>query len=291
MSASPDKISSATVRSSSASTVIGISLVLFMMGLLGLLLLNAKKLADYVRENLRVEVYLSPDASNADIAQLQQTFSGMAQIKQVLFISKAEAARKLQADLGEDFISFLGYNPLSNSFSLAVKAQSATPDQLAKLASTVSAVPLVTDVRYSRDLVTQINHNTRNIALVLLGFSVLLLLISIALINNTIRLSIYSQRFIIKTMQLVGAKTSFIRRPFLIKGTLNGLYAAFIASLLLAGVVYLGKQQFPDLFGMQDMVMYGQVFAGTVVLGIAIAWISTLLAVRKYIRLKTDEVY
>lgn len=291
MAYQPEKISQRSVRSSSVSTVIGISLVLFMMGSLGLILLNAKKLSEYVKENIQLQVFLKDSINDTEALGFKAELESKNFVKKADFITKAMAAQHLQEELGEDFISFLGYNPLSSSIDVSLRAEFANSANVEQAARNLRAHPYVSEVLYSQDLIAQVNQNTNRIALIMLGFSVLLLLISIALINNTIRLAIYSKRFLIKTMQLVGATPSFIRRPFLLRGTLQGLYASFIAMALIAGLIYMISQELPEFFQLQDITLYGQLFGGVALTGIIIAWISTYLAVRKYVRLKSDEVY
>ena len=286
-----ENISRKSTRSSAVSTVIGISLVLFMLGSLGLILLNAKKLSEYVRENVQLQVFLKETVSDSTALAFEAELNEKNFTRQTVFVNKKMAADKLQEELGEDFVDFLGFNPLSSSIDVFMKAEYASPARVEQLARNLRSHYLVEEVVYSPDLVVQLNQNINRIALIMLGFSALLLLISIALINNTIRLSIYSKRFVIKTMQLVGATPGFIRRPFLVNGMLQGILAAFIALLLIAGLIYLVSSEIPDFFMMQDIVIYSQLFGGVVVMGIIISWISTYLAVRKYIRLKTDEVY
>jgi len=286
-----ENISRKSTRSSAVSTVIGISLVLFMLGSLGLILLNAKKLSEYVRENVQLQVFLKETVSDSTALAFEAELNEKNFTRQTVFVNKKMAADKLQEELGEDFVDFLGFNPLSSSIDVFMKAEYASPARVEQLARNLRSHYLVEEVVYSPDLVAQLNQNINRIALIMLGFSALLLLISIALINNTIRLSIYSKRFVIKTMQLVGATPGFIRRPFLVNGMLQGILAAFIALLLIGGLIYLVSSEIPDFFMMQDIVIYSQLFGGVVVMGIIISWISTYLAVRKYIRLKTDEVY
>lgn len=291
MSSQPDKIARRNVRTSSISTVIGISLVLFMLGTLGLILLNAQKVSEYVKENVQIQVYLYDTIPDSEALAFKAEVTGLNYVKDVKYTGKAEAAQKLQEDLGEDFLTFLGYNPLSPSIDIHLKAEFVTIANVEKAIRNLRSNPMVADVVYNKEQIQQINANAELIALIMLAFSGLLLLISIALINNTIRLAIYSKRFVIKTMQLVGATPSFIRRPFLITGTLQGLYAAFIAMALISGLVYVGRELLPDFFNIQDLILFAEVFGGVILMGIAIAWISTFMAVRKYIRLKSDEVF
>ncbi len=289
--ASTENISRKNTRSSAVSTVIGIALVLFMLGSLGLILLNAKKLSEYVRENVQLQVFFKEAVSDSSAIAFQQELNDKNFTRTTVFVSKTQAAEKLQQELGEDFVDFLGYNPLSSGIDLTLNAEYASPAKVEQLARNLRGHYLVEEVVYSPDLVAQLNQNINRIALIMLGFSALLLIISIALLNNTIRLSIYSKRFVIKTMQLVGATPGFIRRPFLFKGMLQGILAAIIALALIAGLIYFVSSEIPEFFVMQDVVIYAQLFGGVVVMGIIISWISTYLAVRKYIRLKSDEVY
>lgn len=291
MGYNPEKISQQGARTSSISTVIGISLVLFMLGTLGLILLNAQKLSDYVKENMRLHVFFHQDVPDSTALQVQGALNQKNYTRMTEFITREQAAREMEKELGEDFISILDYNPLSSSVNLYLKATYSDSASVGRIVAELRDLPEVKEVDYRPDMMNQVNTNIRKISLVMLAFSSLLLVISIALINNTIRLAIYSKRFLIKTMQLVGATPGFIRRPFLWQGTLQGLYAAVIALLLIAGLLYLLYREVPDLVRFQDFRIYAQLFGGVVVLGVIIAWISTYLAVRKYIRLKSEDVY
>ena len=206
-------------------------------------------------------------------------------------VSKEEAAKKLQQDLGEDFIDFLGFNPLSASITVRLKAEYANGDSLTWIEKELLDTKLVKEVIYQKSLINTINENARTISLGVLMISGLLMTIALALINNTIRLSIYSKRFLIKTMQLVGATQGFIRRPFVLKGIKHGIYGAAIAIALLIGFLYFLQKQLPELAELQDPNMLVSLFATVIILGIIISWISTSLAVRKYLRLKSDDLY
>ncbi len=203
------------LQSSRATALISITLVLLMVGLLGLIVLHAQKLSDYVRENIGFSIIMKENVREAGIVQLQKTLDASRFVKSTEYITPEQAAEELQEELGEDFIGFLGYNPLLPSIELKLRADYTNIDSLEMIESELLANPDVKEIYYQKDLVHLINRNIRRISLVILGFSVLLLVIAIALINNTIRLSVYSKRFIIRTMQLVGATGGFIRRPFL----------------------------------------------------------------------------
>lgn len=291
MASSPDKYAKRRARSSAVSTVIGISLVLFMLGILGILILNAQKLASYVRENIEVQVFLADDLGEAGTLQLRKEIDAEPYSRETEYISKEQAADDLQRELGEDFVSFLGSNPLQAVIDLHLKAEYAHPDSLAAIASALSDREGVVEVVYSPDLVRQINENVNKIGLVLLGFSVLLLLVAIALINNTIRLTIYSKRFIIRSMQLVGATGGFIQRPFIMQGVMQGIYAGLIAILLIMGILYGVRRQIPEFFEINDILMFVKLFVFVALLGITIAGLSTLLAVRRYLRKDARKIF
>lgn len=282
------------LQASALSTIVSISLVLFMLGLVGLILLTSEKLSVIVKENIGFSVYLKENAKEVDIIQIQKSLDASDYVKATEYITKEEAVKILRKDLDpeEDFINFLdGYNPLPPSIDVVLKAQYANPDSIAWIEKELTKSEIVKEVVYSRSLVHLINENVKKISFFILIFGGLLFTIAIALINNTIRLSIYSKRFLIKTMQLVGATKRFIRKPFLIQGISHGIYSALIAIALLIGVLYVAQQEIPELIKFQDIEIIGTLFAIVITLGIFISWISTLLAVRKYLKLKTDELY
>jgi cell division transport system permease protein len=279
------------IFTSQFTTVISITLVLFLMGLFGLIMLHARMLSDYVRENIGMSVMIRDGVSEAGILQLKKTLDGRSYVKSSEYVTRERAAEKLKAELGEDFIGFLGYNPLLPSIELRIRAPYANRDSLAVIERRLTAAPEVKEVFYQKSLVDAINSNIEKIGLVLLGFSTILLFIAIVLINNTIRLSVYARRFIIRSMQLVGATESFIRRPLLLRSILQGFISAVLALLLLMGLVYAAIEEFPALLELQDPLMLVILVAFLFVLGIFISWISTWFAVRKYLRLRTDLLY
>lgn len=286
-----DKYAKRRARSSAASTIIGIALVLFMIGALALLLLNARELSVYVKENIQVQVFLNEEARDVDMIQLKKTIDAEAYPKETRFVSKEEAAKTLQDELGEDFIDFLGFNPLLPSIDIRLRADYAHPDSVAWIASELQQNPMVHEVAYSPDLIQKVYDNVNKISIILLVFSGLLLLVAIALINNTIRLAMYSRRFTIRSMQLVGATQWFIRRPFVWQGMLNGFYAAVIAAGMLTGMIYLAQREVPEFFELQDLETFALVFGIVLLIGIFLSLVSTLLAVGKYLRLKLDDLY
>jgi cell division transport system permease protein len=273
------------------STVISISLVLLMLGLLGLILVHGKKLSNYVKENIVLNVIINEGTKEVDVLALQKQIEGKQYVKSTQYISKELAARNLTEDLGEDFIKFLGYNPLLSSIDIYLKADYANNQSIAVLSKILSKNSLVNEVRYQKSLIDNINQNIRAISLVLLGFGSVLLIIAVALINNTIRLAIYSQRFLIKSMQLVGATRTFIRKPFIIYGILHGLIAGLVAIILLLVTLYFSQQQIPELVILRDYYEFGMVFLIVIGIGIFISGLSTYFAVTKYLKLKSNHLY
>lgn len=291
MSEFQDKYSLRRLKTSYASTIVGITLVLYMLGLLGILILDAKKLSDHVKENIGFTVFLNEDVKEVDILQLQKTLDARAYVKSTEYITSEDAAKDLQKEIGEDFVNFLGYNPLPPSIDVHFKADYTVADSLVSLKAELEKNSYVKEVQYNESMVTGINENLRKASLIILGFSVLLMIISVALINNTIRLSVYSKRFLLRTMQLIGATESFIRRPFILKGFIQGIIASVFAIILLLFTLYFAQKEVPELKELQDAALFIKLFIFVMILGIIISWTSTYFAVRKYLRIKTDYLY
>jgi len=291
MANNEDRLSRRRLQSSTATTIISISLVLFMLGLLGLIVLHAQKLSDYVKENIGFSVIIKEEIKESGIIEFQKKLDLEPFVKSTEYITRERAAKELTDELGEDFVDFLGFNPLLASIDIRLQAAYANNDSLAMLEQKLIANPRVKEVFYHKSLVELVNQNIRRISMVLLAFTAVLMLISIALINNTIRLSVYSKRFIIRSMQLVGATQSFIRKPFLIKSLVHGLISALIAIVLLAVVLYFSRKALPELVDMQDIDMFLSLFAIVTVLGLIITGLSTLFAVRKFLRISQDRLY
>jgi cell division transport system permease protein len=283
--------SSKRVKTIYISTVFGIAMVLLMVGLLGLLLIDANNISRYVKENIVLNIFVDDAAHETDVLQLQKQLDGNPMVKQTIYVSKELAARNLQKDLGEDFVKFLGYNPLSQSLDIYMKADFANNKDIEKFKADLLKNPLVKEVKYQQSLVDKMNENVKSISLIILAFAGIFVVLSVALINNTIRLAIYSQRFLIKSMQLVGATKGFIRKPFILYGIWHGLLGGLIAIVLLVGTLYLAYQQVPDLVFLQTYTEFGLVFVGVVGLGIFISAFSTFLAVNKFLRLKIYDLY
>ncbi|MCO5935739.1 permease-like cell division protein FtsX [Mucilaginibacter sp. RB4R14] len=273
------------------STVFGIAMVLLMIGLLGLILVHANNLSRYVKENIVLNIFMDDSAHETDVLQLQKQLDGNPMVKQTAYVSKELAARNLQKDLGEDFVKFLGYNPLSQSLDIYLKADYANNVGIEKFKVELLKNKLVKEVKYQQSLVDQMNANLTSISLIILAFAGIFIILSVALINNTIRLAIYSQRFLIKSMQLVGATKGFIRKPFLLYGIWHGLLGALISIVILIATLFVANKQIPDLVILQSPAEFGMVFLGIVILGIFISAFSTFLAVNKFLRLKIYDLY
>jgi cell division transport system permease protein len=273
------------------STVISIALVLLMTGLLGLILVHAKNLSNYVKENIVLNIIVNDGAKEVDILALQKQIDANPFVLKSQYVSKELAARNLTKDLGEDFVEFLGYNPLLSSIDVYMKADYANNNSITAFTSQLNKNPLIKEAIYQKSLIDMVNQNIRGIGLIILAFAGILLVIAIALINNTIRLAIYSQRFLIKSMQLVGATKGFIRKPFMAYGILHGLLAGLIAIILLLGILYLAQQQVPEMIILRNWFEFGIVFAGVLGIGILISGLSTYFAVSKFLRLKIYELY
>jgi cell division transport system permease protein len=273
------------------STIFSIALVLVMLGMLGLILVHAKNLSNYVKENIVLNIIVDEGAKETDVLQFQKELDANPAIKQTQYVNKELAARNLTKDLGEDFVNFLGYNPLLSTVDVYLKADYANNKSIEALKAQIGKNPVVKEVIYQSSLIDMVNKNINAISLVILAFAAILLLISIALINNTIRLAIYSQRFLIKSMQLVGATRNFIRRPFVLIAALHGLIAAIIAIIILLGVLFYAQREIPEIVILRNYTEFGFVLLFLVGVGVFITALSTSFAVSKYLRLKIYDLY
>lgn len=277
-------------RTSSVGTVIGITLVLFMLGMLGFLLLNARTLERHFKENVHVDLYLKRDMKEVDVMKFRKKLDQEPFAHETRYVTAEEAAELLKADMGEDFLGVLGANPLLPSIELRIRESHATADSLKWIADHLRQDPRVHEVKYNPVVVENIDANMGKIRWVLLGFSLLLLVIAVALINNTIRLAIYSKRFLIRTMHLVGATGWFIKRPFLGKSLWQGIIASVLAIGLLVGVIRLLIHFQPDLRAIVHPIPLAILLGGVVLAGLVISLLSTWFAVRRYLRMNTDEL-
>jgi cell division transport system permease protein len=291
MSIQENQIVKRRLTSSYLTTVISISLVLFLLGIVGFLILNVQNLSLHVKENIGINIELKDNIREADIQQLRKILDAKKFVKSTDYITKEQAALETQKALGEDFISFLGFNPLPSSIKIKLNAAWANTDSIAKIESELKKFPQVSELYYRKSLIHEINENVKKISIIIFSFTILLFFIALTLINNTIRLSVYSKRFLIHTMQLVGATRGFIRLPFIYKGMYYGLLSAMIAILLLLGTIYVVQNQIEGLIDFVEPDILGLLFAGVIVAGILISSISTFFAVNKYLNVNTDALY
>ncbi|MBS4056004.1 MAG: permease-like cell division protein FtsX [Bacteroidetes bacterium] len=293
MSTRDDQYTRRRLTGSYITSVVSITLVLFMLGLLGLIVINARRLSDHIKENIGFEIIMNEGVKEAGILQLQKTLDASPYVKSTEYITREEATEMLTKDLGEDFIKWLGeeQNPLMPSIDVRFKAAWANNDSLAVIEKKILENSNVKELFYQKSLVHLINKNINRIGVIILGFSVLLLVIAIALINNTIRLSVYSKRFLIRSMQLVGATENFIRKPFIWSSIFQGIIGAIIALLMLTGILYLSVQNIPELALLHEMNTVLIFYAAVFVLGMAISGVSTYFAIGKYLRAKTDKLF
>lgn len=293
MTSKEEKYYRRRINGSYVTSVISITLVLFMLGFLGLIILHANNLSNYIKENIGFEIIMKPDTKEADIVYLQKMLDTEDYVKSTEYITSEEATKRLSEALGEDFIGFLGdeNNPLLPSIDVRFNAGWANSDSLNVIEQSILSKEMVKEVYYQKSLVHLINRNIRKISVILLTFSLLLLLIAMALINNTIRLSVYSRRFIIRSMQLVGATENFIRRPFVLKGFMQGILSAVLALFLITGIMAMLKQNIPELELISSPDLMLALYAFVLLLGLLVSGISTLFAVSKYLNIKTDKLY
>jgi cell division transport system permease protein len=284
-------LSKTKLRSSYLTLVVSVSLVLFLLGVLGLVMINAKELSDYFRESLSFSVMLNDEAKEADIRMLQKDLDGKVYVKSTEYVSKEEAAAKMKEELGEDFINFLGENPLPPSIDVYLYANYTSPDSVAKIEKYILEYPFVKEVYYQESLLFLINENVRKISFFLVVISSFLFLIALTIINNTIRLSVYSKRFLIRTMQIVGATRAFIRRPFLVQSAFHGLMAALLAMGLLMGLLYLIEKEFLLMFTFESTNLLILLGISLIITGVLINIISTFFSVNRYLSISEDKLY
>ncbi|MEQ9591390.1 MAG: permease-like cell division protein FtsX [Cyclobacteriaceae bacterium] len=278
------------------SVVFSITLALFVIGVFGSLIIYSKELERIVRESVKIQVFLQSNVTEAQRLQIQKTltskyFTPKDQAEAVKFVSKEEAAKEFIKETGEDFQKFLGENPLRNAFLVKIADDYHEADSLKKIKSEVEKITGVFQVYYVENVIESINKNITKISLALLGVALLLLLTVVLLINNTVRLALFSQRFLIRSMQLVGAKRWFIQKPFLYRAMGHGLLAGGIASLLLIGLISLGNRRIDDLQLIQNNERLFALLFALLVVGVLVAFLSTFRAVNKYLKLSLDELY
>lgn len=273
------------------TSLVSITLVLLMLGILGLVLVNSQKLSDYVREKIGFTLVLHDNLKKTEIESLRKKLDASSFVKSSTYIDKETAAKDLTESLGEDFSGFLGYNPLFETIEVKLVALYTNQDSLNMLEKEFLSYPQVSEVFYQKNLVSVINQNVRRITIFLLAITALLTFIFIALINNTIRIMVYSQRFIINTMQMVGAGSSSIRKPFLKRSLWLGFYGSVLSNAILAAVIYTYRVELQGIISLTDVNTTGLVFLAVIGTGLVISWLSTFFAVNKFLRMKFDEMF
>jgi cell division transport system permease protein len=291
MSKSFERYQKRKLISSYFSVVLSIGLVLFLLGILGVLVFNTKKLADHFKEQITISVFLKDSAKEVEVEQLQKSLIMATYTKSATYVSKEDAAEQHSEDLGEDFQEFLGYNPLKNSIDIKLNAEFVNTQQIDSIATDLAQKDYVDEVSYDKPLIALLTENVKKISLWILVASAVFCTIAVLLINSSIRLSIYSKRFIIKTMQMVGATKSFIRKPFIWTNVKLGMLGAILALLTLGGVLVYLNNNFPELNLLEDPAMLWLLFGAVFMLGVLISLVSTYFATQRFLNLRTDDLY
>jgi len=286
-----EKYQKRRLRSSYFSVVISIALVLFLIGVLGLIVIKTTSITEHFKEKVSMTIFLKDNAKNKDVEILKAELKKTDYTKSVTYISKKEAAKKYSEDIGEDFVEFLGNNPLKNAIDISLKSEFVTPEKMVDIEKNLSIRSIVSEVVYDKPLIDLLTKNISRLSFWMLLFSGLFTLIAVVLINSSIRLSVYSKRFTIKTMQMVGATKGFIRVPFIWKSVQLGIFGAFVAIAGLIAFAYYIDQTIPELDMFENYEMLGLLFAVIVGLGILITWISTFFATQRFLNLRTEELY
>jgi cell division transport system permease protein len=279
------------LRSSYLSVIVSIALVLFLVGLLGLIVLKTNSITKHFKEKVAITVFLNDNAKDSDVETLQAELRKEEYAKKVTYISKEEAAKIYSEDIGENFLEFLGENPLKNAIDISLKSEFVTPEIMAGIEKELVLRSVVSEVTYDKPLIELLSKNINRLSFWMLLFSGLFTLIAVVLINGSIRLSVYSKRFTIKTMQMVGATKSFIRNPFIWQSVKLGIIGALVSIVgLVVFISYLNKN-IPELELFTDYNLLGAVFLGIIGLGILITWLSTFFATQRFLNLRSDELY
>ena len=291
MSTSFEKHQKRRLISSYFSVVTSIALVLFLLGMLGLLVLNAKSISDNFKEQVVLTIYLEDTSKGVEIKQLEKSLTFSQYVKQTEFVSKESAADFMKLEYGEDFLDDIGYNPLKNSIQVNLKADYVTARRLDSISESILKKNFVEDIKYDKDLVSLMNSNVKKISFWILIISVIFTAIAVLLINSSLRLAVYSKRFSIKTMQMVGATKKFIRRPFIWRSVRLGIIGSLIAVSAMAIALYYLNIAFPEFQMTKNKVSTGTLFASIFSIGILITWWSTFFATQRFLNLKTDQLY
>ncbi|MCC8198109.1 MAG: permease-like cell division protein FtsX [Tannerellaceae bacterium] len=285
------KTNTVSFFNSRLTSVISIALVLFLLGLIFLMGLLGNKLSVYVKENISFSILLKDDQKESEIKAMQKKLDALPFIKSTEYISKEQAARELEEELGESPETFLGFNPLQASIEVKLLSEYANPDSIPMIEEKIKSYTSVSDLLYRKDMMQMVNDNIKRMGIILLALAAILMAISFVLISNTIRLLIYSKRFLIHTMKLVGATSGFIRGPFIRYNLVSGIIASILAILLLMGALYYLQQELDGFIDMIDVPTLGIVFGSVFILGIILSISATFFAVNRYLRMGIDKLY
>lgn len=291
MSSSFEKFQRRRLVTSYFSVVLSVFLVLFMLGLLALFVVNSRKLSNDFKEGIAMSVYFKDEAQDSTLQKFGDSLKATKFAKTVDFVSKDAAAKTHSDIIGEDFMEFLGVNPLQNSFDIHIKADYVESDSIAKIESKLRENKLIADIIYDKQLVQLVNENVEKASMWILIISGFLTVVAVLLINSSLRLSIYANRFIIKTMQMVGATKAFIRKPFIVRSIKLGMIGSGVAILALLGVLFYVDSNFPDLGIMEDQLSIFLILLGVFAAGVLITWLSTHFATQRFLNLRTDDLY
>lgn len=291
MSSSYEKFQKRRLISSYFSVVLSVFLVLFLLGVLGLFIVNSKKLANNFKEEIPMTVFFKNEANDSVLKAFGEELKTVKFVKSSVYVTKEAAAKQHTDIIGEDFMTFLGTNPLQNSFDIHLKADFIDNQNIRKIERRLRENEMVSDIVYDKQLVDLVNDNIKKVSMWILIISCFLALIAVLLINSSMRLSIYSNRFIIKTMQMVGATKSFIRKPFIMRSIKLGLIGSILAIIALIGLLLYLETNFPNLKITEDKLMIGLVLSSVLIIGVLITWISTFFATQRFLNLRTDDLY
>lgn len=291
MNNSFEKYQKRRLRSSYLSVIISIALVLFLVGFLGLILLKTNSITKHFKEKFAITIFLNDNAKSSDVEILQAELNNAEYSKKVEYVSKKEAAEKYSEEIGEDFVSFLGDNPLKNAIDVNLKSEFVTPEKMVEIEENLLIRSIVAEVVYDKPLIELLTKNISRISFWMLLFSALFTLIAVVLINSSIRLSVYSKRFTIKTMQMVGATKGFIRKPFILQSIKLGVLGAIVSIMGLLIFIFYVNRMVPEIELLSDYKVLAILFAFIIVMGILISWLSTFFATQRFLNLRTDELY
>ncbi|MFV8370809.1 cell division protein FtsX [Flavobacterium sp. LB2P6] len=291
MSSSFDNFQKRRLISSYFSVVLSVFLVLFLLGILGLFIINSKKLANDFKENIAMTVFFKNEANDSIVKAFGTQIKTSPFVKSYTYVTKEAAAKEHTDIIGEDFMEFLGENPLQNSYDIHLKGDYVIKDSITKIEAGLRKNAMISDIVYDKQLVNLVNDNIKKVSMWILIISGFLAVIAVLLINSSLRLSIHSNRFIIKTMQMVGATKAFIRKPFVMRSIKLGMIGAALAVLALIGVLIYVETSFPNLGILEDKAMIGLVLLAVLAIGVLITWLSTYFATQRFLNLRTDDLY